>query len=424
MTPFIFEQTWFQFNSLGNETPAVEPGSWLALVNKQFAGQFVWTNEHWVIVDGPAVLSRVEQLLKTYGSRLLVVGLAWVFVQSHLWAVSNKPELAFREKGVGHRRYACFEYAESRFGLLSVVELLTDTFGAEDARRRVTHFESTLKLAVAGKLRDAAWIEDQAKEKALRKVDGLYLMLLPPTQFFDKSWRQKLDDGYAAAETNFVSILLNASRSYRALRSERSPFEEVYSRRMFPSERHASYVYLANRADVSLGSVAAPLYYFKGTFAINYGALGSVLAAQYASSFDPRGIGLDESGMPTRWWKQAEYDNRAECKIGTYKDNHSVLHELHAFPALVALEIAFAAYKLAANEAPSRERDFRLPYLEPYTGDQIFFITYCHALCGSSSGRERCNAPLRHFQPFLSAFTCPLGSPMSVSEKCGFFDAS
>ncbi|KAL3243396.1 hypothetical protein MRX96_047455 [Rhipicephalus microplus] len=298
-----------------------------------------------------------------------------VFVQSHLWAVSNKPELAFREKGVGHRRYACFEYAESRFGLLSVVELLADSFGTEDLRRRLTQFENTLKLAASRKLRDAAWIQDQAKEKALRKVDRLSLVLLPPTQFFDSSWRQKLEDGYAAAETNFFSNLLNASRSYRALRSEKFPFDEVYSRRMFPSERPATYVYLANRVDISLGSVAAPLYYPRGTFAINYGAPC---------------LGLGSS----------------------------------AFPALVALEIAFAAYKLAADEAPSRVRDFRLPYLESYTGDQIFFITYSHALCGSNSGRERSNAPLRHFQPFLSAFTCPPGCPMSVSEKCEFFQAS
>nr|XP_037280454.1 neprilysin-1-like [Rhipicephalus microplus] len=418
------EQSWFQFSSLGNETPSVEPSAWLTLVNKHFAGQFVWTNEHWVIVDGPAVLSHVEQLLKIYGKRLLVVGLAWVFIQSHLWVVSNKPELAFREKGVGHRRYACFEYAESRFGLLSVVELLADSFGTEDLRRRLTQFENTLKLAAFRKLRDAAWIQDQAKEKALRKVDRLSLVLLPPTQFFDSSWRQKLEDGYAAAETSFVSNLLNASRSYRTLRSEKFAFDEVYSRRMFPSERPATYVYLANHADVSLGSVTAPLYYPRGTFSINYGALASVLAAQYASSFDTRGSGLDESGTPTRWWKQAEYDDRAECEIGTYEDNHSALHALHAFPALVALEIAFAAYKLAADEASSRVRDFRLPYLESYTGDQIFFITYSHALCGSNSGRERSNAPLRHFQPFLSAFTCPPGCPMSVSEKCEFFQAS
>ncbi|KAH8022040.1 hypothetical protein HPB51_021480 [Rhipicephalus microplus] len=508
---FLFEQSWFQFSSLGNETPSVEPSAWLTLVNKHFAGQFVWTNEHWVIVDGPAVLSHVEQLLKIYGKRLLVVGLAWVFIQSHLWVVSNKPELAFREKGVGHRRYACFEYAESRFGLLSVVELLADSFGTEDLRRRLTQFENTLKLAAFRKLRDAAWIQDQAKEKALRKVDRLSLVLLPPTQFFDSSWRQKLEDGYAAAETlavtvvvdvlgnrhskteaepqvfrrsrrlaglppnpsglymshianehqplstsastslapqlrdsrpfagrpdedveawlihykrSFVSNLLNASRSYRTLRSEKFAFDEVYSRRMFPSERPATYVYLANHADVSLGSVTAPLYYPRGTFSINYGALASVLAAQYASSFDTRGSGLDESGTPTRWWKQAEYDDRAECEIGTYEDNHSALHALHAFPALVALEIAFAAYKLAADEASSRVRDFRLPYLESYTGDQIFFITYSHALCGSNSGRERSNAPLRHFQPFLSAFTCPPGCPMSVSEKCEFFQAS
>lgn len=417
------EQTWVQFSSLGNETPSVEPGAWLTLVNKQFAGQFVWTDQHWVVVDGPAVLSRVGKLLQAYGNHLLVVGLAWVFVQSHLWAVANKAELAFRENIVGHRKHACFEYAESRFGLLSVGELLANRFDQEDARRNVANFGRILNLAAAAKLRESTWIEAPAKEMALRKVDRLSLVLLPRAEFFNKTWRQGLGDRYAAAGTGFLSNLLSASLSYRDLRSERLSFDGVYSRRMFPSDRHASYVYIANRADVSLGSVAAPLYYLDGTFATNYAALGMVLAAQYARSFDLRGSGLDESGRRTRWWKQADYDRRAECKLAAYKGNHSALHAMRVFPALVALEIAFAAFRQAVYEDLRRLQDFKLPYLEAYTDNQIFFITYCHALCGAPSARERCNVPLRHFVPFSMAFSCPLDSPMSAAEKCSFFDA-
>ncbi|XP_075550741.1 neprilysin-1-like [Dermacentor variabilis] len=325
-TSFGVALTWFQFSSLGNKTPSVEPGAWLTLVNKQFAGQFVWSDEHWVVVDGPAVLSHVGKLLQAYGNHLLVVGLAWVFVQSHLWAVANRAELVFRDDTVGHRRYACFEYAESRFGLLSVAGLLANTFGPEDARRNVADFERVLKLVVAAKLGESTWIEPSAKKVALHKVGRLSLVLLPPTDFFDKDWRQRLGDRYGAAGTGFMSNLLNASRSYRDLRSEMSPFENVYSRRMFPSDRHASYVYVANRADVSLGSVAAPLYYLGGTFAMKYGALGTVLAAQYARSFDLRGSGLDESGRRTRWWKQADYRRRAECGLAVHDGNDSALH--------------------------------------------------------------------------------------------------
>ncbi|XP_054922445.2 neprilysin-11-like [Dermacentor andersoni] len=417
------EQTWFQFSSLGNNTPSVEPGAWLTLVNKQFAGQFVWTDEHWVVVDGPAVLSNVGKLLQAYGNHLLVVGLAWVFVQSHLWAVANRAELVFHDDTVGHRRYACFEYAESRFGLLSVAELLANTFGPEDARRNVADFESVLKLVAAAKLNESTWIEASAKQVALRKVNRLSLVLLPPADFFDKDWRQRLGNRYGAAGTGFMSNLLNASRSYRDLRSERSLFDNVCSRRMFPSDRHASYVYVANRADVSLGSVAAPLYYLKGTFAMNYGALGTVLAAQYARSFDLRGSGLDESGRRTRWWKQADYRSRAECELAAHNGNDSALHAVRVFPALVALKIAFAAFKKAVYEDSRRLYDFKLPHLDAYTDEHIFFITYCHALCGAPSARERCNVPLRHFRPFLKAFSCSRDSAMSAAEKCSFLDA-
>lgn len=147
------------------------------------------------------MLSRVGKLLQAYGNHLLVVGLAWVFVQSHLWAVANKAELVFRENTVGHRKHACFEYAESRFGLLSVGELLANRFDPEDARRNVANFRRLLNLAAAAKLRESTWVEAPAKEMALRKVERLSLVLLPRAEFFNKTWRQGLGDRYAAAGT-------------------------------------------------------------------------------------------------------------------------------------------------------------------------------------------------------------------------------
>ncbi|XP_075553626.1 uncharacterized protein LOC142586263 [Dermacentor variabilis] len=93
------------------------------------------------------------------------------------------------------------------------------------------------------------------------------------------------------------------------------------------------------------------------------------------------------------------------------------------FPALVALEIAFAAFKQAVYEDSRRLYDFKLPHLDAYTDEHIFFVTYCHALCGAPSARERCNVPLRHFLPFLKAFRCSRDSAMSAAEKCSFLDA-
>ncbi|KAK8778172.1 hypothetical protein V5799_020489 [Amblyomma americanum] len=209
------QQVWFKIRALDNETSSLDPGTWLALFNKQFSGQFTWSGEHWIVVDGPAVLARLDKLLKTYSKHLLVVGLAWVFVQTHLWAVANKPDLAFDESRAKARKYGCFEYAESLFGLLSVAEHLTHTFGTGDARHHLSYFERTLASAVARKLHQSSWIHDGPRNAALRKLESLSMALLPPSEFFDKAWRQAFANGYAMTnKTQAVSFTSNTKRRF------------------------------------------------------------------------------------------------------------------------------------------------------------------------------------------------------------------
>ncbi|KAK8769319.1 hypothetical protein V5799_014216 [Amblyomma americanum] len=125
----------------------------------------------------------------------------------------------------------------------------------------------------------------------------------------------------------FVSNLLSAS--YRALRAQLSQFADAYGRRMFSSDRHASYVYIANRADVALGSIGPPLYYLNDTVAVNYAGLGAIVAEPLARSFGLHGIGMDSMGANKRWWYQTGYFDRAQCEIINVEGNHSAYRMVH-----------------------------------------------------------------------------------------------
>ncbi|KAH9370777.1 hypothetical protein HPB48_014727 [Haemaphysalis longicornis] len=418
------DQAWFPIRKLGSETTTVESGQWLELLNKYFQGEVTWTADHLVVADGPAVLTNVENLLRTFQHHVLVAGLAWVFIQSHLWAVSGRPDLVFRESPVKWRKYACFEYAETMFGLFSVVERLTRTFEPQEARQQAKGFAHRLKSTAMEKLRTASWIDAASREVALRKVGALALRLLPPKELFDRDWRRVLGNRYSTAEREFFPDLLEASRTYRAMRSERLLFAEVYGRRPFSSEQPAKYIYVANDVDVALGLVAPPLYYLNATYAVNYGGLGTFLAEQLARSFDELGRQLDDAGAAGHWWDQGAYDVKAECSLGGLREgspNHSEHRSVKVFPVVPALEISYAAFKGAVANDTRHLSDFKLPYLETYKDDEIFFITYCHALCDASSGKERCNAPLRQFRPFVEAFDCPPNSAMNSVPGCTFF---
>ncbi|VDM33089.1 unnamed protein product [Toxocara canis] len=75
----------------------------------------------------------------------------------------------------------------------------------------------------------------------------------------------------------------------------------------------------------------------------------------------------------------------------------------------------------------------RLPGLEEYTNDQIFFMSYAQTWCGHSKpeamirqiltdphapSRFRVNGVVVNQPEFAKAFNCPIGSPMNPKKRC------
>ncbi|KAK8761035.1 hypothetical protein V5799_027698 [Amblyomma americanum] len=67
--------------------------------------------------------------------------------------------------------------------------------------------------------------------------------------------------------------------------------------------------------------------------------------------------------------------------------------------------------------------DRRLPELEEYSEDMLFFIAFCFIQCGGSAmPRDTlCNIPLKSSGYFADTFSCPLGSAMNLGNRCGLY---
>ncbi|XP_077534379.1 membrane metallo-endopeptidase-like 1 [Haemaphysalis longicornis] len=113
---------------------------------------------------------------------------------------------------------------------------------------------------------------------------------------------------------------------------------------------------------------------------------------------------------------RAEYYQKANCKMA---DKDAAGHAA-IFPALPALVISYAV--------ATHQRDFyrvvRGTGLNATSGPQLFFLSYCYAMCSANGSRasSQCNLPLRHFSHFARAFRCLPGSAMTT-EGCTFFSA-
>ena len=94
------------------------------------------------------------------------------------------------------------------------------------------------------------------------------------------------------------------------------------------------------------------------------------------------------------------------------------------------LRVAFRAFK---DYSTIYRQDARLPGLEQYTTEQIFFISFANAHCGvedkeglefqiendtHSPARYRVIGSVSNSVDFSRHFKCPVGSPMNPVKKC------
>lgn len=68
----------------------------------------------------------------------------------------------------------------------------------------------------------------------------------------------------------------------------------------------------------------------------------------------------------------------------------------------------------------------RLPGLETYSSDQLFFVAFAYQHCaaadyGAQEESRRVHAAVRNLDAFGRAFACDPGAPMNPTQKCSYF---
>jgi endothelin-converting enzyme len=102
------------------------------------------------------------------------------------------------------------------------------------------------------------------------------------------------------------------------------------------------------------------------------------------------------------------------------------------------LKYAFRAWLEAFNSDPQgiTRKNFKLPGLEQYTSEQLFFVSYGRGWCEKrtmarlvsqvegdehSPARWRVLGTMQNSEDFARAFNCKVGSPMNPVKKCSLW---
>lgn len=423
------EQWWLAISDLDAKTPNIRTVQWYPLLNNQYINTLArrWNPKDWVVIEDSLILTKLDELFHTFNDSEIFMGTAWMFIQSHLWVVAGKPELMLRNNVEEIKQLACLEYVNSIFGVLTSTEYLTRVYPTNEIRRGVYSFMQSVKNEFISTVNRTAWIDREIAEKAVGKIKNTDLNILPSEQFFVSLQRAALYGQFPDISTYpFVGAWLSSAERYKRLQND-ARFYDTYQKKRTFHRRPYTYAYLRNSVDAALGALEAPLFYINGTFAMNYAGTGILLAREIAKAIDPLGVTVNGYGENIAWWGKthsAEYYRRLQCQL----DKEPGLPTVGIFPAIPALEVSFSAFKTTVQQHSTRVdavNDLRLQDIEEYVDDQVFFLTYCYALCskeGDTSSQQECNVPLRHFSHFAKAFSCPVGSPMNSKTKCTFFN--
>lgn len=280
--------------------------------------------------------------------------------------VLNTPSLAARDRKDGAER---------------LVEAVTpDVLGSIYVKRFVSpevdagakRMAEALRAALDARLVNAGWLSAESRAEARRKVAGMQIRVGYPDRFDDYAGLRVASRGL------YEDVHGAAAYEWRELVSRiDTPFDKS---RWFLPPMYPQYLYdpQSNAAEVSAALFQPPFFDPSADDAVNYGAVGTVVASKMMDAFNVSGVRYDSSGRLRDWLKPDEIahlgqlgDTLAgrysafEPVPGVHPRGKVLLDE--ALSDIGAIEIALDAYRstLGGHAAP---------VVDGLTGDQRFFL--------------------------------------------------
>ncbi|CAL4069316.1 unnamed protein product, partial [Meganyctiphanes norvegica] len=305
-------------------------------------------------------------------------------------------------------------------------------------------------------LETTEWMDSKTMESAKQKMNEMNSLVAFPHMLLSN---QELDEYYIGLPKVYQTdhfhnmVVLSTWHANRSL----SRILENTTRTRWPrgpAEINAFYSPLQNAIVLPAAILQAPFYRPNTLISLNYGAMGAVIGHEVTHGFDTKGRQRDWQGSLNHWWTNetmAQYETRATCFEKQYSSFH--LTELDQLsddgmpsPSMNisgnqttkaeniadngGIRAAWLAFQSRMSQQPE---DNRLPGLEKYSHDELFFISYAKLWCSRysmhalqyellvgthSPSHYRILGTLQNNEVFAKVFQCPANSPMNPNKKC------
>ena len=301
----------------------------------------------------------------------------------------------------------------------AVGQMYVAKYFPEEEKARVENMVANIQQAFAKHIDALDWMSDETKVKAHDKLAAFTVKI-----------------GYPNKWKDYSSLTVDPKKSYweNVVEAHRWEIADIMSEVGKPVDRekwlmppqmvNAYYMPTTNEICFPAAILQPPFYNPNADDAVNYGAIGVVIAHEMTHGFDDQGSQFDKVGNMEDWWTK---EDRA-----AFEQKTKVL--VDQFNAIEILPGLYADGSFSLGENIADQGGLRLAYtglvdyawadgrpadIDGFTGEQRFYIGYATLWAQNitdqekerltkvdvhSLGRNRVNATLRNIQSFYDAF--------------------
>jgi putative endopeptidase len=293
------------------------------------------------------------------------------------------------------------------------------------AKERMDQLVENLIKAYGIRIEKAAWMNDSTKQKAMEKLAAVTRKIGYPDKWIE----------YKEVEIGQNDLIANlkSTRKFAYQRMIAKIGKPVDRTAWFMTPPTVNAYYYPNQNEIVFpaGILQPPFFNTEADDAVNYGAIGTVIAHEITHGFDDQGRKFDSKGNLTDWWTEEDatkFTYEASRIIEQYNKFHVIdsmfvngeLTQGENLADLGGIMIAYEAFMLT-EQGKGTER------IDGYTPAQRFFISYAQSwqlkitdellrqlvLTDPHSPFEfRVNGPLSNCLPFYAAFNVQPGDKL------------
>ncbi|XP_050537862.1 neprilysin-11-like isoform X2 [Daktulosphaira vitifoliae] len=329
---------------------------------------------------------------------------------------------------------------------MAVSHLLVEWETTNDSIQMMNHMMDNIQWSFKKIVNDLDWMDEETKKRTLYKASQMKTLIGYPEFITDPDLLDDYYIDYNVTENDFFENVIkyiqhNEELELKSLR-EINDFDRSTMWSIDPLNVNAFNIQQYNIIIVPAGILHFP-FFGHDLQVLNYGFLGSILGHEITHSFDNTGRKFDEDGNDIVWWTNKtieEYEKGTECFIKHYEsfpipgtdsvkvDGRLTLDENIADNG--GIKEALMGYRKYVSD---NGEESRLPGLEEYNNDQLFFLSFANNWCQSlpintlvnelydehSPNVIRVTSGLANSKEFSEVWHCKEGSKMNPSKsKC------